>query len=92
MLKKAKKFLRDFFSDLGTYKTYKEKRDNSDPETKQYVRAKRREDNLPDGYTNTKWIKKIKDKSWKARCKKRHQYDKHKKTEKEKDILGINEK
>ena len=90
MLKKAKKILRDFFGFTGTYKTYKEKKDNSDPEAKPYVRPKRRSNNLIDGFTDTKWIKKVNDKSWKTRCKKKHQYDKHQLSEKEKELLGLN--
>lgn len=46
-----------------------------------------------DCYTNTKWLKKINDKSWKTRCKKKRQYEKHKKSSYEKEILkDISEK
>lgn len=53
----------------------KETKIASNPETKKYIRAKRNIHNLPDTW-NTQWIKKIK--SWKARSKKPHQYNKHK--------------
>lgn len=78
-LKKVKWFLR-FPICTGRYRTYQEKRKNSDPEIQEFIRNKRKPNRLIDGYTNTKWIKKISDKSWKTRCKKRHQYEKHQKT------------
>ena len=78
-LKKVKWFLR-FPIWTGRYQTYQEKRKNSDPEIQEFVRDKRKHNRLIDGYTDTKWIKKVSDKSWKTRCKKRHQYEKHQKT------------
>ena len=81
-LKMPKWFLR-FPGSCGTYHTLQEKKKNSDPDMVEYVRAKRKSKNLVDGYSNTKWIRKINDKSWKTRCKKRHQYDKHRMTPKE---------
>lgn len=83
--KMAKWFLR-YRGFVGTYKTHGEKKKSSDPEIAKYIRAKRKPKNIPDNYTDTKWIKKISDKSWKTRCRKRHQYDKHVITEKEKEF------
>lgn len=82
MLKLPKWFLR-FKYYCGKYHTLQEKRKNSDPETYKYIRAKRKPNKLLDAYCRTKWIKKVYDKSWKNRCKKRHQYEKHKKSEQE---------
>lgn len=84
-LKMPKWFLR-FPGYCGTYHTLQEKKKNSDPEISEYVRAKRKPNNLIDCYSNTKWIRKIHDKSWKNRCKKRHQYEKHKTTPKEMNL------
>lgn len=81
-LKKAKWFLR-FRKWVGSYHTYQEKRKNSDPEIQEFVRGSRKPNKLIDSYTDTKWIKKVNDKSWKTRCKKRHQYEKHQKTRQE---------
>lgn len=55
--------------------TQNEKKANSDPEVKSYIRAKRQTNNLPDCW-DTRWIPKIK--NWKHRSKVKHQYDKHK--------------
>ena len=81
-LKNVKNFLR-FPGWVGTYKTHQEKKKNSDPEIQEYIRPKRKPNQIIDGYTDTKWITKIHDKSWKTRCKKRHQYEKHKMSPKE---------
>lgn len=72
----------------GTYRTLQEKKKNSDPEIEKYVRNKRRWKNLPDGYTDTKWIRKIYDKSWKTRVKKEHQWQAHKKTPEERKNMN----
>lgn len=89
-MKKAKKIFRDFFSHfVGIRRTHNEKMQNSDPEIKEYVRDKRKPNRIPDGYTDTKWLKKLNDKSWKTRCKKEKQYIKHEKTLKEEERLGI---
>ena len=41
---------------------------------KEYIRAKRNKKHLPDSWTDTRWIKRCK--SWKARSKANHQYEK----------------
>lgn len=93
MIKKSKRIFRDFFEYFtGTRKTHNEKRQNSDPEVEEYVRGKRKPKNIPDGYTDTKWLKKLNDKSWKSRCKKRKQYIKHDKSFKEEEILNESKK
>lgn len=78
-IKMSKLFMR-FGKSVGRYMTHNEKKKNSDPELFKYIRPSRRSKNLIDSYTNTKWLKRIYDKSWKNRCKKRHQYCKHKKS------------
>ena len=51
-LKKVKWFLR-FPILIGRYRTYQEKRKNSDPEIQEFVRSKRKPNRLIDGYTNS---------------------------------------
>ena len=41
---------------------------------KEYIRAKRNKNHLPDSWTDTRWIRRSK--SWKARSKANHQYEK----------------
>lgn len=57
------------------FSSKKEKCLSADPENKEYIRAKRNLKHLPDSWTNTRWIHKVK--SWKKRSKKKHQYEKH---------------
>jgi len=77
MFKKAKEWVRNNIS-IGKYGTYQEKKTNEDEEHKPFVRAKRSSNNLPDGYTNTRWIKKSK--SWKDISKNDKQYKQHNKS------------
>ena len=51
-----------------------------------YIRSKRNATHLPDGWDDTKWIKR--QKSWKYRCKKRHQWEKHQQTPEEVKITS----
>lgn len=53
----------------------KEKALSLDEDHKQYIRAKRNKNHLPDSWTDTRWISKIK--SWKNRSKVKHQYEPH---------------
>lgn len=69
MFKKAKEWIRNGLY-IGHYGNYQEIKQNSDEEHKPYVRGKRK--NLPDGYINTKWIKRPK--SWKDISKNNKQY------------------
>lgn len=63
--------------DLWTrhFSSKKEKALNYDDNHKNHTRAKRNKNHLPDSWTNTTWIPKIK--SWKSRSKVNHQYDNH---------------
>lgn len=80
------KFSKEIFN-IGRFtnkfKCHNELKKNVDPEVLPLIRKKRLK---ASGYKNTetRWIKKLEDKSWKARCKKAHQWVKHK--------LGIMEK
>ena len=87
MFKQCKKIYNKFFGYTGTIKTHNEKAKNSDPEIKQFIRSKRLPKNLPDSFTDTKWIKR--DKSWKSRCRKEKQWIRHKKSEIEEEILDM---
>lgn len=55
-----------------------------DPDIKPFVRAKRRNKNLPDSY-DTKWIRR--QRSWKHRCKKAKQWMQHFMTDFEKKFI-----
>jgi hypothetical protein len=46
-----------------------------DEEHKPYVRAKQNAAHLPDAWDDTKWIRRMK--SWKYRCRKKHQWMPH---------------
>ena len=92
-MKKPKMIFRDICDILcGKRKTYSEKKANSDPDIQEYVRDKRKSNKLPDSFTDTKWLKKLNDKSWKTRCKKRKQYMKHNLSVKEEMLLGVDNK
>lgn len=69
------------------FKACKELRESVDPEVKPLVRRKRLKEC---GYkrTDTLWIKKLEDKSWKARAKKAHQWIRHKLGLAEKELVG----
>ena len=69
------------------FKACKELRESVDPEVKPLVRRKRLKEC---GYkrTDTLWIKKLEDKSWKARAKKAHQWIRHKLGLTEKELVG----
>lgn len=62
---------------VGAYMTgiHRERCKAVDEEHKPYVRCARNEHHLPDGFTNTKWIRRKK--SWKHRVKKKRQWVKH---------------
>lgn len=81
-LKLGKLFLR-INSWVSGYDSHKEKKLAVSEDHKPYIRAKRNIHNLPDGYTRTRWIKKIK--NWKYRSKVGHQWEKHKVTYYEQD-------
>jgi len=87
MLKQCKKIYNACFGWTGIRRTHNEKIKNSDPEIRQFIRSKRLPKNLPDSFTDTKWIKR--DKSWKSRCKKEKQWVVHKKSPIEEEILDI---
>ena len=53
-----------------------EKRKSYDKEVRPYIRPKRRPRMLPDSW-DTKWINVRQFRSWKDRCKKRHQWERH---------------
>lgn len=92
-MKKPKALFRDIYHwYCGIRKTHNEKKANSDPEIQEYVRGKRKTKNLPDNRTDTKWLKKLSDKSWKTRCKKRKQYIKHDLSMKEERLLDVDNK
>lgn len=55
----------------------REKALSMDPENRQYVRGKRRYPNLPDGYSDTKWIKVRHFRCWKDRVRKKRQWMPH---------------
>lgn len=75
MFKKAKDWIRNGLY-IGKYGNYQEKKLNQDEEHKPFVRGKRQ--NLPDGYTDTKWIKRPK--SWKDISKNDKQYKNYNKS------------
>ena len=65
-----------------------ERRKSLDEDHKPYVRAKRNSTHLPDSW-DTKWIKVKEFRNWKRRCKKQHQWEKHKQTPEEiKTVTG----
>lgn len=75
--------------------THQEKKESVNAESKGLIRAKRNFKNIPDAYTNTRWIKKLK--SWKHQYKTPHQYDQHRKQipeelQEEQDLLFMLEK
>ena len=72
----------------GNYSSIQEKRISLDEMHKPYVRSKRSCKNLPDSYTHTRWIHRIK--NWKHKSKVKHQWEKHKKTLTELDICENN--
>lgn len=72
----------------GNYSSIQEKRISLDEMHKPYVRSKRKSKNLPDSYTHTRWIHRIK--NWKHKSKVKHQWEKHKKTLTELDICENN--
>ena len=75
--KMAKLVVRNPNFSCGTksFQGTREKALSLDPEHKPYVRGRRRYPNLPDGRSDTKWIR-IK-KSWKYRTRKRKQWMPH---------------
>lgn len=87
MFKLAKEIFR-INKHVGNYSTIQEKRINLDEMHKPYVRSKRKSKNLPDSYSNTRWIHRIK--NWKHKSKVKHQWEKHKKTLTELDICENN--
>jgi len=56
-----------------------EHRKSCDKEIKPYIRPKRQHKLLPDSW-ETKWICVRRYRNWKHRCKKKHQWEKHKQT------------
>ena len=75
-MKKSKKCYRDIDRYFRRFKCGKrEKALAADNEHKQYIRAKRNIVHLPDAWDDYVLFRPI---SWKKRCKKKHQYDKHK--------------
>lgn len=87
-MKKPKEIFRDLYKwYVGKRNTHQEKVKNSDPDVIPFVRGKRKPINIPDSYSDTKWLRKLKDKSWKNRCKKRKQFIKHEKSNKERLLL-----
>ena len=87
MFKLAKEIFR-INKHVGNYSTIQEKRISLDEIHKPYVRSKRSCNNLPDSYSNTRWIHRIK--NWKHKSKVKHQWEKHKKTLTELDICENN--
>lgn len=73
--KMARLVYRNPHFNVGTYSTHSEMAMSLDDEHKPYVRSKRNFSNLPDGYSDTKWIRRCR--SWKHRARKRHQWMKH---------------
>ena len=63
-----------------------ERRQACDKEIEPYVRPKRNMVHLPDSW-DTRWIKVKMFRSWKHRCKKKHQWEKHKQTPQEIEIV-----
>lgn len=59
---------------MRKFSSYQEKKLSVSEEHKPYVRSKRNLKNLPNSYTDTRWIPKIK--SWKHASKAKHQYEK----------------
>jgi len=59
-----------------------EHRKSCDKEIKPYIRAKRQHKSLPNSW-DTKWICVRQYRNWKDRCRKRHQWEKHKQTPRE---------
>ena len=57
------------------FSSKREKALSLDEDHKKYIRAKRNKNHLPDSWSDTRWIPKIK--SWKNRSKVSHQYEKH---------------
>ena len=56
-----------------------ERKQACDKDIKPYIRPKRNINYLPDSW-NTKWINVRQFRNWKHRCKKKHQWEKHKQT------------
>ena len=87
MFKLAKEIFR-INKHVGNYSSIQKKRISLDEMHKPYVRSKRSCKNLPDSYTHTRWIHRIK--NWKHKSKIKHQWEKHKKTLNELDICENN--
>ena len=77
----------DMFCGTKKFAGPREKSLAQDEMHKPYVRARRNHNNLPDGWCDTKWIKR--QKSWKHRCKKKKQWMKHIMGAFEKYSLGL---
>lgn len=89
MLKLAKEIFR-FPKWTRSYSSIQEKRLSLDEMHKPFIRKKRSFNNLPDCWTNTRWIHRFGNCSWKKRSKVKHQWEKHKKTLTELDICEKN--
>ena len=74
-LKLGKLFLR-IDAWVSGYDSHREKKFAASDEHKPYIRPARSLKHLPNGYTHTRWIPKVK--NWKHRSKVKHQWEKHK--------------